>query len=210
MVRPVEYDGTFISLEGLDGSGKSTVCEAIKEEYPDAVFTSEPSDYWTGDAVYRAIRGEEGDNPALTNFFLYMADRTKHIEDRILPALKDGKMVVSDRYADSTRAYQSFLMEDEVVNPEHYIELVMDSWNLEPDLTVYLDVSLDTSMDRLSGEDDYEKRETLEHVKANYEEVIEGKPPWHLHAAERWERVDAEQDKEAVLTECLQVIEEER
>lgn len=188
-------EGTFITVEGIDGAGKTLAVKAIREEF-DAVTTQEPSEFWTGDQLRKALRNE---TPAFTDFFLFMADRHYHIEEKIKPALRDRELVVSDRFADSTLAYQPVQLQDEVEYPQQWIERVMAPWNIMPDLTIYLDVTLDTAMKRLDGNEKYERLEMLEGVAANYEQLRD-------RFTDRYTRVDAEQSKEEVREEVLGIV----
>lgn len=191
--------GMFITIEGIDGAGKSTVVEALAEEF-DAVVTKEPSRHWTGEQVYRALSDDE--SPPLTDFFLFMADRVHHIEKTILPALEDGRVVISDRYADSTRAYQREQLQGEVSHSHRhvreYIEEVMEPWNLEPDLVLYIDISVDTSMERCDQGDKYETRENIEMVLHNYHEAFLDR--------DNVISIDGEQDRDKVIQDCIDVV----
>jgi dTMP kinase len=196
---------TFVTIEGLDGAGKSLVLDAIESEYPDATFTSEPSDFQTGKLLRQHLSDEE--SPALSDFYLFMADRVNHIENRVRPLAENGHLVVSGRYADSTRAYQPVaLVNDGVFRSESgaklFIEEMMDAWDYEPDLTIYLDISVDTAVERASGEEKYEKRQFLKDVRANYREVIQDFP-------ERVRVVNAEQRPGQVRHEVLSLIKQE-
>lgn len=188
----------FTTIEGLDGSGKSTVLEAITERYPDTVTTSEPSELWTGKQVRRCLSDESID--PLTDFYFFMGDRVHHIENTVRPAADEGKLVVSDRYADSTRAYQPVGLAqsehfDSQTTAKIFIEQAMKPWDYEPDLTFYIDISVDTAMERCEGDEKYEKREFLEKVKQNYEALVE--------ANERMVRIDGERSKEEVRASAL-------
>ena len=92
----------LITLEGIDGSGKTTVAEALQDTLPEAMFTREPTDSWYGEAVERSIR-DDGADP-LAELFLYAADHADHLSRVVRPALDSGKLVVSDRYSDSRYA----------------------------------------------------------------------------------------------------------
>src|SRR6056297_435606 len=105
----------LITLEGIDGSGKTTVWEALQAEFPDATFTSEPTDSWYGEAVYRSIGDDDAD--PLAELFLYTADHADHLSRVIEPALERGDLVISDRYSDSRFAYQGATLEGEITRP---------------------------------------------------------------------------------------------
>lgn len=190
----------FVTIEGLDGSGKSTVVEAFEEELG-AKTTAEPSTRWTGRQVRECLSSDE--THPLTDFFFFMGDRVDHIENEVKPWVADGELVVSDRYADSTRAYQSVALEG-MFSGKHaekdYIERVMSAFTYEPDLTLYLDISVDTAIERCDEEEKYENREFLEQVKENYERL-------NTYYHERFVRIDGEQPKEDVRTECIKAVE---
>lgn len=192
----------FITVEGLDGAGGTTLVEAISEEYPHSVTTSEPSDLQYGQLV-RENLSDEGTSE-LVDFYLFMADRVHHINERVRPADGRGQLVVSDRYADSTRAYQPVAMtgEDKPFESQweakDFIEHTMKAWNYEPDLTLYIDISVDTAVERAAGDEKYEKRAFLEEVKDNYDALADSDEFGH-----RIIRVDGEQSKESMITEAL-------
>lgn len=191
----------FISVEGLDGAGTTSLVERITEEYPSAITTSEPTDRQYGQLVRENLSAET--DPRI-DFYLFMADRIDHIKNVIEPADEMGQLVVSDRYADSTRAYQPVAMtgDDGVFESQfqakNFIERTMNPWNYEPDLTIYLDISVDTALDRADCDEKYEKRAFLEQVRDNYEALVDSEAFGH-----RIVRVDAEQSKEEVFTSAL-------
>jgi dTMP kinase len=188
----------FVTIEGLDGSGKSTVLDAITERYPGVVTTSEPSDLEYGQLVRRNLSDESRD--PLVDFYLFMADRRDHIRERVKPAEEQGKLVVSDRYADSTRAYQPVALTDtdefeSEWEAKLFIEQTMSYWNYEPDLTLYIDISAETAIERAAGDEKYEQRDFLEEVRENYLALAE--------STDRIVTIDGEQSKEAVRTAAL-------
>ena len=195
-------NGTFIAIEGLDGAGKTTVIEALEEQL-DITATSEPSEEWTGEQLRRALTS---DTPTFTDFFLFMADRHFHIEELIKPEVEAGKVVVSDRFADSTRVYQPYQLSGQLKGPLQWIEQVMDPWNYPPDYVLYLDISVTTALERADEEEKYETREMLEAVKANYDRVLDerrnnGDRPHYLV-------LDGEQPKSDVVRDAVQILEE--
>ena len=125
----------LVTLEGIDGSGKTTIISALQEVYPDAVYTLEPTDSWYGEAVRKSIKTTTAD--PLAELFLYMADHAYHLQTTIIPALTDGKLVISDRYIDSRYAYQSASLDGILKDPLSYIEQIHHPWTLLPDLTLY-------------------------------------------------------------------------
>jgi dTMP kinase len=134
-----------------------------------------------------------------------MSDRRDHIERRVRPADETGKLVISDRYADSTRAYQPVALSGEG-NPfdsqweaKFFIEQTMSFWNYEPDLTLYLDISVDTALERADCSEKYEKRQFLEQVKQNYDALADTK--------ERIVQIDAEQSRSSVVNDAVEEVE---
>ncbi|MBI4416716.1 MAG: dTMP kinase, partial [Euryarchaeota archaeon] len=109
--------GMFATIEGIDGSGKTTVAERVAESLEHAgvavVRTTEPTRTWRGDAVKWAI---ERDVDAVTEAFLFLADREAH-SAQIRAWMNDGKLVLSDRYVDSTYAYQGARLEGKRERP---------------------------------------------------------------------------------------------
>jgi len=180
----------LVTLEGLDGSGKTTVLEALRGAYPEAVFTREPTGSWYGDAVRRSLGDDDAD--PLAELFLYTADHAAHLADVVRPALAAGDLVVSDRYSDSRYAYQAATLADEIDRPMEYVRGVHQPFTRPPDRTVYLDVSPETAVARSDREDKFETVEHLRRVRDNYERLIDAE-------AGRFFRVDAEASPESVI-----------
>ncbi|QZX98483.1 dTMP kinase [Halobaculum rubrum] len=181
----------LLTLEGLDGSGKTTAWEALRHVHPDATFTREPTDSWYGDAVYRSIDGDDAD--PLAELFLYIADHADHLSRVVRPALSDGDLVVSDRYTDSRYAYQAATLADsDLQRPLEYIRGIHGAFTREPDATIYLDVDPETAAARAGATDKYERASFLAEVQSNYERLIDAEP-------ERFVRVDADRSPEEVL-----------
>lgn len=196
-------NGLFVTVEGIDGAGKSTVVNTIQTEYKQSIVSKEPSELWTGDAVYRSITSDNT-NP-FTDFYLFMADRAHHIDNIIKPGLKDDMLVISDRFADSTRAYQFNALNNELPHGEEYTEQYIDDlmkhWNIQPDLTIYLDISVDTSIERCDGEDKYEDREFLEQVSQRYDYLQD-------KYNDRYVVVNGERNKDQVKQDVIDIIRE--
>lgn len=155
--------GHFITVEGIDGSGKTTVVEELWKEIDDSVRTAEPTDWPTGQHLRDCLSGDL--TSPKTDFFAFMSDRVHHIEHDIEPALDRGKTVVCDRYTDSTRAYQGQYLD------RKYMERVMEPMVLEPDLTFYLDCDPSIAAERFEGDEKFEEEEFLESVNESYYEL---------------------------------------
>lgn len=180
----------LITLEGIDGSGKTTVWEALSERYPDAVLTREPTDSWYGDAVYRSIEDEEAD--PLAELFLYTADHAAHLSRTVRPALESGRLVISDRYSDSRFAYQAATLEGTLDRPLSYVRGIHAPFSRAPDATLYFDLDPETAADRSGATNKFEQAAYLERVREYYEQLITDEP-------DRFVRIDATQSPAAVL-----------
>jgi dTMP kinase len=185
--------GTLVTVEGIDGCGKSTIVSGLEKRAAvdgrpvsptRLVTTAEPSDEWTGKQVYRAIATDPSSPDTSTpfvDFLLFMADRAQHIHSRVLPALEDGKLVVTDRYAQSTRVYQSEAIDGQFHNSkaqQSWVETVMHPWHVPADVIVYVDVPVDVAFERIGGEasDSYEERDNLVAVQRRYEAMLDDDP----------------------------------
>ena len=168
----------LITLEGIDGSGKSTLHAALKEPLADLdpVFTREPGATWVGETVRRAI-AEQID--PVTEATLFVADHAAHLAKIIRPALAEGRIVISDRYSDSRYAYQSVTLQGIIPDPEGWLRSMHNGWTIVPDRTILCILPVDDAMKRLKPKDQqehFEKRETLEKVQNNYLEFARREP----------------------------------
>lgn len=203
-----DYPGTLIAVEGIDGSGKSNVVSKLESWgrwMEDGVFfTKEPTPFMTGEWVYEALKNP--DTSALTDFLLFCADRTHHV-NYFETVLEDGGVVVSDRYADSTRAYQTDRLMDDLGMSETevagWVETMMEPWNIEPDLTIYIDVPAEVGLERCDKEDKFENRETLEAARDRYHAMYS-----HRVGDRDFAWIDGQQSKTDVSNTAIHVIED--
>ena len=153
----------FISFEGIDGSGKSTqmtlFAERLKEIGKDPVLSREPGGSVGAEEIRKLlVEGDPDRWSPYTEMLLFTAARRDHLERTILPSLKSGKVVVTDRFADSTRVYQGVARKDleKTVNTLHDLMIKRD-----PDLTFIIDIdpeiALTRGLARQSGEDRFEE-----------------------------------------------------
>ncbi|PSP57788.1 dTMP kinase [Halobacteriales archaeon QH_7_66_36] len=180
----------LVTLEGIDGAGKTTVLSALSDAYPEAVVTREPSESWYGEAVERSIVAPDSDS--LAELFLFLADHADHLARVVQPALADGSLVIADRYVDSRIAYQGATLRDEVKRPMEYIRGIHEPFTRMPDLTLYLDIDPETAAERAGATNKMEHADFLADVRANYERLIDAEP-------DRFVRIDATRPPEEVV-----------
>lgn len=159
--------GKLITLEGIDGSGKSTVAEKLQKN-PEIkafkpVFTREPTrGTLTGNAVEKAI---QSDTDQLAELFLFTADHAEHLAKLIKPALEKGKIVISDRYSDSRYAYQGITLKTHLENPLEWVKDLHRGWTIVPDLTFLFDIRPEISIERCGKRGEQSKFEKLEFLR---------------------------------------------
>lgn len=143
----MEKQGIFICIEGLDASGKTThahrLVRSLLERRYEALYTTEPSSGQIGKFVRRFILQRKERVPTVVEALLFAVDRVDHVEGTIKPAIREGKIVVSDRYLYSSLAYQGATG----LNP-NWIEEI-NKFALPPDLAIYIDVPPETVIKRL-------------------------------------------------------------
>lgn len=185
----------LITIEGIDGTGKSTLMAGLKERLSGTgvIFTREPGNSWVGDQVRRAIAE---DLSPITEALLFSADHAYHLDTVIRPALSTGETVISDRYSDSRYAYQSVTLEGIVDEPLEWLRQVHGTWTIVPDLTFLLVIPVDEAMIRLEknrAKEHFEKAEVLSKVQENYLALARDEP-------DRFVVVDAMLDRDTVLS----------
>lgn len=189
-----------MTFEGGEGAGKSTQLTAIateaREAGLEAVTAREPGGTDFGERVREALLGSSTPPPPLAELLAFAAARAALVAEVIAPALERGALVLCDRFADSTVAYQHFGrgLERALVESAN----AMATGGLEPDLSVLLDLAPEAGRKRNGGESDYLEREDLafhERVRAGFLALAEEEP-------ERWLVLDAARPREE-LTETI-------
>jgi dTMP kinase len=148
----------LVTLEGIDGSGKSSLHTALGSRLADIspIMTREPGATWIGDQVRRAI-AEQSD--PIAEALLFVADHAAHLREVVRPALAEGKVVISDRYIDSRFAYQEVTLDGILPDPIRWLQEVHHGWTVIPDLTFLLVLPIATALSRTK------KREVNEHFE---------------------------------------------
>jgi len=170
----MKVKGLFFCVEGLDGCGKTTqtklLVERLKKEGYDAVYTAEPSVGQIGEFIKKYCLHGEKRVSTIVEALLFAADRFEHVENAVIPALTEGKLVVSDRYVFSSLAYQGAAGLDLKWIGE------INEHAIRPDLAVFIDAEPKTVIRRLKPRKSVmENLETQRKVREVYMKfVVEG------------------------------------
>lgn len=192
----------LVTFEGIDGAGKTTlvagVQAALEAAGSNALFTREETPSWLGEAVRRSIA--TGADPLVT-LYLFLADRAQHLAD-LQPDLAAGRLVVSDRYHDSTRAYQSVTLAPRfggVAKFDAWLAAQCADWLVRPVRTYLVDLDADVAVARMGGRDEttrYEKAGFLGKVRAEYLRIAAAAP-------DRFVVLDATRTPEELVADVL-------
>jgi len=191
--------GKFIALEGLDGSGLSTQSMMLKEYLlktgKKAVLTKEQTDNFIGGLIKSSLK-EHIKTSSLTLQLMFVADRSHHLESEIEPAIKEGKIVISDRYLFSTLAFGSLDVDID------FLKLINSKFR-KPDLTFIIDCSPEVCLERISKErfhsEVYEEKNKLERVRKNYMSLKNYFPNVYI--------IDGNRSKEEVFEDVKKIVE---
>ncbi|KEO51179.1 dTMP kinase [Thioclava pacifica] len=200
----------FISFEGIDGSGKSTqarmLAEALRASGREVVLTREPGGSPGAEEIRRLVLEGDPDRwSAETEILLFTAARRDHLERVIAPSLAAGKVVICDRFADSTRMYQGLSRGDlrGVVDQLHVLMI-----GREPDLTVLIDIDPSVGLARAKGRQGTEERfedfgvGLQEKMRAGFLSLAE-------EFADRFRVIDGAREPEAIAADVLDVVQAE-
>ena len=202
----METRAKFITLDGIDGSGKTTQLNVIRDWFAArqmlVVFTREPGGTPLGEKLRELLLDPQTRVSLHTETLLMFAARRQHLEDVVLPALAQGIHVVSDRFTDATFAYQG----GGRGLPAAEVE-VLEDWvqgSLRPDLTILLDVPLEVSVARIEGSRDKDRFEREDsdffaRVRAAYLQRAAQSPQRYEIINSHRDKAEVKQDIEAVL-----------
>jgi dTMP kinase len=200
--------GIFITLEGPDGCGKTCQIQPLAESLSgqgfDVVTTREPGGTEISEQIRHVIMdmSNKGMHPR-TEILLFQAARAQHVEQLIRPALAEGKIVICDRYMDSTMAYQGYGHQTDLQFLRKLLEFT--TGNLVPDITLLLDLDAEEGLKRRlasSGEwnrmDDYDL-DFHRRVRAGYHELAHDQTG-------RWVTIDASASKSEIQAEIQTLV----
>jgi len=210
--------GFFLTVEGIDGAGKSTLIELLYQHFREVqkrliVKTFEPGDTPFGHKIRNFLLHEKNlylQTQHSTELFLFLADRSQHVDVLIQPALSEDMIVICDRFTDSSLAYQvlskMYMEKGRIKQKELQIAKKICTFaanGLEPNLTLYLDADPKVSLSRLYGK----KKDLIEERGLSYyENVRRG----YLHLAntnkKRIMTLDATKPPEMILQKALSCI----
>lgn len=166
--------GIFITVEGPDGSGKSTQIRLLEEYLKDrgynVVVTREPGGTKISEDIRKIILDTSNtDMSPYTEALLYAASRAQHVYETILPALKDGKIVICDRFVDSSLVYQGFARGLGIKKIKEINDFATEG--LKPDATLFFDIDIDTALKRVGNRTTKDRldKENIEFHKKVYE-----------------------------------------
>ncbi len=197
----------FITFEGGECSGKTSIIESVKrvldEKGIEYICTREPGGIKIAEQIRSVIL--DINNTEMTSeceTLLYAAARMQHLSERVIPALKEGKVVLCDRFLDSSLAYQGYARG---IGMENVLKANSFALDYLPELTIFIDVTPDVALKRLSQRHekqdrlDLEKMDFHKRVYEGYHEVLKMYP-------DRVKRIDGNQSLEAVTKDCINAI----
>ncbi len=197
----------FITLEGPEGSGKSSqlpaLAEFLRAQGHNVICTREPGGTKIGDQIREVlVRMDNVELHPRTEILLFLSARAQLVEELVLPSLADGKIVICDRYGDSTLAYQGYGHGLDLEKLRMMLEFATDG--LKPDLTILLDVDVLVGLKRKKAKDEWNRLDAYE--ISFHERVREGYHRLAEQDKKRWRIVDASQSPEIVQEQIRQLV----
>lgn len=200
-----EYPGSFITLEGPEGAGKTTQVKLLSKQLArlgvSHVVTRDPGGTPLGKQVRRILLTPGINVAPMAELLLYQADRAQHVAEVIRPALEEGKLVLCDRYVDSSIAYQGYGRSIDLKLINELSKLA--TGGLKPILTILFDIQSEDGLSRLHpGGHDRIEREALDfhtRVRQGYLKLAEQEP-------DRWRILDASKPLTTVQDEFTKIL----
>jgi dTMP kinase len=199
------YPGSFITLEGPEGAGKTTQLKLLSRQLDQIgckhIVTRDPGGTALGKQIRRILLNPENPVMPMTELLLYQADRAQHVDELIRPALEAGTMVLCDRYIHSTIAYQGYArgIDFDLIDKLNQ----MATGGLMPEITILFDIDSSAGLGRLHpGGHDRLEREALEFhhkVRKGYNELAQRDP-------EKWAIIDASKPLSVVQEELRGIL----
>ncbi len=207
--------GRLITLEGIDGSGKSTALQHIAARLSEArpqrrlLLSAEPTSGPEGCIIRDSLSRsrDAGSRDALVaahmnELFLFFSDHARHLSEKVIPALEEGAIVLCDRYADSTAAYQGVTLRGILPDPVAWIQSILLPWNRCPDMTLLFLIEPAAAIQRMQsrpGREKFERLEFLQWVDENFRGIAAAEP-------ERFVLIDAAKPAEQVAEDAVEAI----
>lgn len=198
----------FITLEGPEGSGKTSqvppLAAYLKKQGYDVLVTREPGGTVVSDQIRDVLMNLK--NVSIvprTEILLFLAARAQHVEGLIRPALKAGKLVLCDRFGDSTLAYQGYGHQTDLDNLRYLLNYA--TGGLTPDLTLLLDIPVEVGLER-KRKNDSEWNRLDAYEEAFHKRVRKGYLELAKLEPNRWQVIDASKDKEQVQEAMRQAV----
>ncbi len=198
--------GMFITFEGIDGCGKSTQLENLKkyleEKNYEVISTLEPGGSKLGQQLRQILLHYDGFVSDVAELFLYLADRSQHVEEIVQKNVEKGVIVLCDRHIDSTVAYQGYGRKQDIEKIEFLNNIATK--NKKPDLTFLFDVDVEIGQKRVGKEKDRLEKESLDfhkRVKEGYLKIAQNEP-------DRVKVINANMTIEEVFKEVKKIIDE--
>ncbi len=202
-----KYKGKLITLEGIDGSGKSTQIAALAAKLSaehEVLCLREPGGSTIGEQIRQVILSTKnlGMNE-LTELLLFEAARVQMMQEKIIPALEQGQLIICDRFTDSTTAYQAFGRNIDQVLVEQLNSIA--TGGCKPDLTILLDISVEEAATRMAGRGEANR---LDREKANFMQAVrDGYLSLAAAEPERFVVIDASQNSKLIAEQIGDAVE---
>lgn len=196
----------FITFEGPEGSGKTTLISKVHTQLSkshEVIMTREPGGIGISEMIREILLAEGNEMDGRTEALLFAASRRQHLIEKVIPSLEAGRIVLCDRFIDSSIAYQGYARG---IGTEAVMEINRFAIeNHMPDLTIYLKLDPEIGLDRISSNQrghnrlDVEKIDFHKAVVSGYNELSENYP-------DRIKTIDASQSSEKVMKDAMEVI----
>ena len=200
--------GFLVTFEGGEGCGKSTQIKLfikfLEEQKLNFILSREPGGCVLGEKIRAILLHSKEDMSALSEFFLFCANRTEHVKEVIKPALEEGKIVVIDRYYDSSLAYQGYAGNLDIKKLKGITAFATD--NVVPDLTFLLDISYEEGFGRKAKDENLKNLDRIEQRdRAYHEKVRQGYLKLAKEEPNRFVVIDASKSLEEIHEEIIKI-----